>query len=54
MAPSRKHEDHSDHGCIVARQEKYIEAYKSGSGEKLMKLRDLDELVYSNLGKLRS
>jgi len=48
MALLRKYEDDADHGYIVARQEKYIEAYRSGSGE------DLDELVHSNSGELRS
>lgn len=41
---------HADHEYIVARQERYIEVWRSGSPDELMEFMDPDELHYSNYG----
>ena len=47
MPPAR----HADHDYIVARQNRYIEAWKEGSVEKVMEFMDTDEFNYSNFGQ---
>ncbi len=42
---------HADHDYIVARQNRYIEAWKDGSVEKLMEFMDTEEFGYSNFGQ---
>jgi hypothetical protein len=48
MAPGSKH---ADHDYIVARQERYIEAWRSGSPENVMEFMDKDDFNYSNFGQ---
>lgn len=40
--------NHSDHDYIIARQEKYIEAWRSGSPERIMEFMHSEDLNYSN------
>ena len=40
----------ADHDYVVARQERYIEAWRSGSPERIMEFRDSEDLTYSNFG----
>ena len=47
MPPSTKESDY-DH--IVARQKRYVEAYNSGSAERMMEFMDRESLVYSDFG----
>lgn len=39
---------HSDHDHIVTRQEKYIEAWRSGLPERIMEFMHSEDLTYSN------
>jgi hypothetical protein len=48
IAPGGKH---ADHDYIVARQERYIEAWRSGSPEKVMEFMDKGDFNYSNFGQ---
>lgn len=48
MAPADKH---ADHDYIVARQERYVEAWCSGSPERIMEFMCDKELKYSNFGQ---
>ncbi|KAL8834789.1 MAG: hypothetical protein Q9176_007307 [Flavoplaca citrina] len=41
---------HDDHEYIVARQERYIKAWESGTPEEIMEFMDPQELNYSNHG----
>ena len=45
MAPAH---NHADHGYIVARQERYVEAWRSVFPEKTMEFIEKDDLDYSN------
>jgi hypothetical protein len=48
MAPAVKHPDHD---YVVARHERYVEAYHSGSAERMMEFLEKDEFRYSNFGQ---
>lgn len=48
MAPAVKH---ADHDYIVARHERYIEAYCSGSAERMMEFMDKEDFKYSDFGQ---
>ncbi|MCJ1248640.1 hypothetical protein MMC30_005858 [Trapelia coarctata] len=50
MAPAVKH---SDHDFIVARHERYVEAYRSGSAERMMEFMDKEVFKYSDFGGQR-
>ena len=39
-----------DHDYIVARQEKYLAAYRSGSSKAMMEWMDPENLIYSDFG----
>ena len=41
---------HADHDYIVARQEKYLAAYRSGSPKAMMEWMDPQDLIYSDFG----
>ncbi|MCJ1267764.1 hypothetical protein MMC22_007650 [Lobaria immixta] len=47
MAPTATH---ADHEYIVARQQRYIEAWSTGSAEKTMEFMDKEDFGYSNFG----
>jgi hypothetical protein len=42
---------HADHDHIVARQERYIAAYRQGSAKAMMEFMDEEEFVYSDFGE---
>ena len=44
--------NHSDEDYIVARQERYIEAWRSGSPERIKKFMHSDDFTYSNFSRL--
>ena len=50
MAPATKHKD-PDHAYIVARQERYIEAWRSGSQERVMEFMDKDNFNFSDFSQ---
>ena len=47
MAPH----EHADHAYIVARQNRYIDAWKAGSVERLMEFMDTEDFNYSLFGE---
>lgn len=44
---------HADHEYIVARQERYVQVWRSGSPEEIMEFFDPKELNYSHYGDSR-